>query len=187
MKVLLKEDVEHVGYAGEVHKVADGYGRNFLIPRGLAVLATSGALKQAEMYRERAEARRAQLRAEYDALSEKINAITLEFEALAGDGGRLYGSITTQQIADALNEKLGTDIERRKILGTALREVGEHQVGVRLDRDHTPEVTVVIRPEGGEEEVIQTELQPVTEAEVEDAEDEDSYDYGYDDYDFEDE
>jgi large subunit ribosomal protein L9 len=149
MKVLLKEDVDNLGYAGEVHTVADGYGRNFLLPKGLAVRATPDVMKQAEAWRRRAEARRAELRAEHDLLSDKIRAVTLTFTARAGDSGKLYGSITTAQIADKLNEKLGTEIDRRKIGGEPLRQLGEHHIPVRLSGDHHPEFLVIVQPEGG--------------------------------------
>ncbi|RMD49779.1 MAG: 50S ribosomal protein L9, partial [Candidatus Thermofonsia bacterium] len=88
MKVLLKQDVENLGYAGEVHKVAPGFGRNYLIPQGLAVLATPGMMKQADAWRKKAEARRAQLRAEYEALAAKIQDVTLKFTAKAGNTGK---------------------------------------------------------------------------------------------------
>lgn len=149
MKVLLKEDVYNLGYAGEVHMVADGYGRNFLLPKGLAVKATPEVMKQAEVWRRQADARREELRAEYDALSERIRAVTLTFTARAGDTGKLYGSITTSQIADDLNETLGTDIDRRKVGTDQIRQLGEHMVVVRLDADHQPEFTVIVNPEGG--------------------------------------
>jgi large subunit ribosomal protein L9 len=149
MKVLLKEDVDNLGYAGEVYTVADGYGRNFLLPKGLAVKATPDVMKQAEAWRKRAEARRNELRAEYDQLSDKIRAVTLTFRARAGEGGKLYGSITTAQVADELNRVLGTDIDRRKVGGDTIRQLGEHTIVVRLSADHHPEFTVVVEPEGG--------------------------------------
>ncbi len=148
MKVLLREDVDNLGYAGEVHTVADGFGRNFLLPKGLAVKATPDVMKQAEAWRRRAEAHRAELRAEYDLLSEKIRAVTLTFTARAGDSGKLYGSITTAQLADKLNEKLGTEIDRRKVGGEPLRQLGEHHIPVRLSADHHPEFVVVVQQEG---------------------------------------
>lgn len=147
MKVLLKQDVENVGFAGEVHKVAPGYGRNYLIPRGLAVVATPNAMKQAESWRKRAEARRAELHAEYATLSARIQEVTLTFTACAGETGKLYGSITTAQIADALNERLGTEIDRRKVGDEPLRQLGEHKVVVRLSGDFHPELTVLIEDE----------------------------------------
>ncbi len=149
MKVLLKQDVDNLGYAGEVHTVANGYGRNYLIPQGLAVKATPNEMKQAEIWSKRAAARRAELRAEYETLSAQINELTLTFTAKAGDTGKLYGSITTTQIADAMNEALGTEVDRRKVGAEPLRQLGEHKVVVRLSGDFQPEMTVVIHPEGG--------------------------------------
>lgn len=148
MKVLLKEDVDNLGYAGEVHNVADGYGRNFLLPKGLAVKATPSVMKQADSWRKRADTRRAELRSEYETLSARISELTLTFTARAGDMGKLYGSITTGQIADEMNEALGTEIDRRKVGTEPLRQLGEHKVVVRLSGDFQPELTVMIQPEG---------------------------------------
>lgn len=149
MKVLLKKDVDTLGYAGEVFTVADGYGRNYLIPQGLAVKATPNEMKKADAWRKQAEIRREELRAEHEKLSARIVDVVLTFEARAGDSGKLYGSITTTQIADDLNELLGTDIDRRKVGTEPLRQLGEHKVAVRLSGDYQPELTVVINPEGG--------------------------------------
>ncbi|GAB4270263.1 MAG: 50S ribosomal protein L9 [Candidatus Promineifilaceae bacterium] len=160
MKVLLKQDVENLGYAGEVHKVAPGFGRNYLIPKGLAVLATPAMMKQADAWRKKAEARRAQLRAEYEALSAKIQDVTLKFTAKAGNTGKLYGSITTTQIADELNAVLGTDIDRRKVGTEPLRQLGEHKVVVRLSGEFQPEFTVVIESEEGETAVMEEPVMP---------------------------
>lgn len=162
MKVLLKEDVETLGYAGEVHEVAPGYGRNYLIPRGLAEKATPSTLKAAESWRKRAEARRAQIRKEHEALVQRINEVTLNFTAKAGEQGKLYGSITTAAIADELNETLGIDLDRRKIESAPLRQVGEHQVTVVLSRDYRAHLKVNIHPESEEEG--QEDVTPVAEA-----------------------
>jgi len=167
MKVLLKQDVDNLGMAGEVYTVADGYGRNFLLPKGLAVKATPNVMKQAESWRKQAEAHRAELRAEYDLLSEKIRAVSLSFTARAGDNGKLFGSITTHQIADQLNETLGTEIDRRKVGTEALRQVGEHMVPVRLNADYHPEFRVVILQEGA---VVETAAPVVAEVVEEAAE-----------------
>ncbi len=155
MKVLLKKDVDDLGYAGEVYKVADGYGRNYLIPKGMAVAATPSMMKQAEVWRKKAEARRAQLRAEHEALSARIAETRLVFTARAGETGKLYGSITTSQIADALNEELGTEIDRRKVGVEPLRQLGEHKVVVRLSGEFQPEMTVVVESEDGGEVVME--------------------------------
>lgn len=175
MKVLLREDVDNLGYAGEVHDVANGYGRNYLLPRGLAVKATPGVLKQARAWRERAEARRAELQAKYEELTEKISGMHLVFRAKAGETGRLYGSVTMMDVADRLNEELGTDIDRRKFDSQPLRELGEHRVPIHLDRDFHPQLIVHVHPEGGEteEEEEAKEVEGETaEAEVEAQEEE---------------
>lgn len=165
MKVLLKEDVDNIGYAGEVHAVADGYGRNYLIPQGMAVKASAAAMKQAEVWSNRAAARREELKAEYEELSKRIVDVVLEFTARAGDTGKLYGSITTTQIADEMNELLGTDIDRRKVGSEPLRELGSHKVVVRLSGDFQPELTVNVAPEGGIHTVVDVE-ETVFEGEI---------------------
>jgi large subunit ribosomal protein L9 len=147
MKVLLKEDVDNLGYAGEVHKVAPGFARNFLIPQGMAIKADPGAMKQAEVWRKRAETRRAEIKAEFEALSAKIQEVKLTFKARAGETGKLFGSITTAQMADDLNDALGTDIDRRKVGIEPLRQLGEHAVVVRLSSEFQPEFTVIIENE----------------------------------------
>ncbi len=168
MKVLLKEDVANIGYAGEVHNVADGYGRNYLLPRGLAVLATDSVLKQASAWRARAEARRAELRAENEALTEKISSTHLVFTARAGDTGRLYGSVTMIDVAERLNEELGTSIDRRKFDSPPLRDLGEHRITIHLDRDFHPQITVHVHPEegGDDEEAAGDNGEVATTAEV---------------------
>lgn len=164
MKVLLKEDVDNLGYKGEVMDVADGYGRNYLIPRGLAVKATSGALNEARAWRERAAARMAELQREHESLSARISETILNFTARAGETGKLYGSITTADVVDQLNETLGTEIDRRTLAGQPLRQLGDHMVTVRLSRDYAPQLRVVIHP--FEEEEVASEGE---DAEVADA------------------
>ena len=166
MKVLLKEDVDNLGYAGEIMNVADGYGRNYLIPKGLAVIATAGVLKQASVWRERAAVRMAELQQEHQALAARIEETQLEFTARAGETGKLYGSITSNDIAELLNESLGTEIDKRNVAGGPLRSLGEHQVPIRLSRDFSPRVNVVVVPFSEEPEVEEV-LEPAQEAEVE--------------------
>ena len=152
MKVLLKEDVSNLGYAGEVMDVANGYGRNYLIPQGMAIKATPGALSSAKAWRERAKIRLTELRKEHEALSTRISEVNLIFYAKAGETGKLYGSVTTNDVVDALNAELGTSVDRRSIVGEPLRQLGDHQVTVRLSRDYQPQVMVTIHPEGEVEE-----------------------------------
>src|SRR5512139_4331655 len=106
MKVMLVKDVYKLGRAGDIKKVADGFGRNFLIPQGLAVLATAGALKQVERIRSQAEVRRTEQNSELKDLAAQINGLILVFHAKAGETGKLYGSITTQDVATAIQEKV---------------------------------------------------------------------------------
>lgn len=169
MKVLLKKDVDTLGYAGEVHDVSPGYGRNYLIPQGLGVKATPGVLKAAESWRKKAEARREQLRREHEALVDRLSGTTLTFTAKAGDQGKLYGSITTQNMADALMEELGVEIDRRKIDSTGLRQIGEHQVPIVLSRDYRAHITIFIHPEMEEEAVVEEVVVVAEEVEEEEA------------------
>ncbi len=148
MKVLLIKDVYKLGRAGDVKRVADGFGRNFLMPQGLAVLATPGALKQVEHIRAKATARRAVLNNELGAIAEQINGQVFTFSSRAGETGKLYGSITAQMVTDALNEKLGTKIDRHQVEMEPVRNLGEHKARVRLTVDLTPEIKVIVYREG---------------------------------------
>ncbi len=148
MRVLLIKDVYKLGRAGDVKRVADGYGRNFLLPQGLAVLATMGALTQADRIRSQAAVRRAQLNDEMGGVSEKITGLVLTFASKAGETGKLYGSITTQMIADAINNKVGTNIDRRAVEIQPVRTLGEHKARIRLTMDLVPEIKVIVHREG---------------------------------------
>lgn len=148
MKVLLLKDVYKLGRAGDVKRVADGFGRNYLIPQGLAVLATEGARKQAENIRQQATVRRAQLNEEMSGVASLLKDITLTFPAKAGETGKLYGSVTPQNIADALSEKIKVEIDRRSVDVEPIRQLGVHQVNIRLTMDLAPEVTVIVHREG---------------------------------------
>ena len=148
MKVLLIKDVYKLGRAGDVKKVADGYGRNFLIPQGLAMLATAGALKQVEKIRSQAEVRRTELNSELKDLAAQINGITLIFDAKAGETGKLYGSITTQDVATAIQEKTRFEVKKQQIDMQPIRNLGEFKAHVRLTMDLVPEVKVIVHREG---------------------------------------
>ena len=144
MKVILLDYVYKHGVAGEVIDVADGYARNFLIPKGLAVKATPGELKRASKLRDQAKAKRAALENRLTELAEEIDGVELIFGRRAAVTGKLFGSVTTQEIADALHEKTGVDINRRRISQQALREIGSHEVPVRLGSDQSPLLTITI-------------------------------------------
>jgi large subunit ribosomal protein L9 len=148
MEVLLKQDVKGVGHAGDIKKVASGYARNYLIPQGLAMPADKGAAKQAQQIKSAAERKRDRERASAASLAGRINASSLLFTARAADTGRLFGSITASDIAEALQQRLGVEISKRQIeLEHPLRDLGSHQVPVHLLSDVVPHVTVVIERE----------------------------------------
>jgi large subunit ribosomal protein L9 len=148
MKVMLIKDVYKLGRAGDVKKVADGYGRNFLLPQGLAVLATPGALKQIERIRSQAEIRRTEQNQELKGLSGEIEGVVLTFISKAGETGKLYGSITTQNVADALQEKIRFEVKRHQIDMQPIRNLGEFTANVRLTMDLVPEIKIIVHREG---------------------------------------
>ena len=147
MQVILLQDLYKHGVAGEVVKVADGFARNFLIPRKMAVRATPSALRQTETVRKNVEARRAQYNNMLNDLARQIDGVELIFGRRAASTGKLFGSVTTQEIADQLDRVSGVDINRRRISQQSLREVGTHQVTVRLGTEIAPTLTVTIVPE----------------------------------------
>jgi large subunit ribosomal protein L9 len=148
MDVLLLKDVQGLGEAGEVKRVADGYGRNYLIPQGLAMMARPGAVKQAER-EAAAEARRKDRElTEAQELAQALDGLTVNFQARAGETDRLYGSITKANIAEALEEQVGQEVDRRKIdLDEPLKELGTHAVTIRLAPEAQAKVTVIIERE----------------------------------------
>ncbi len=151
MKIILTRDVYNLGQAGDVKDIATGYARNYLIPKGLAVKATPGILKEFDLRRATEASREERLAARAEALAQRLSEVALIFEAKASEKGRLFGSITTTDIAEALEREVGEKFDRRKhILSEPLRQVGEHVVSVRLTPDVVTEVQVVVKPEGGE-------------------------------------
>jgi large subunit ribosomal protein L9 len=165
MKVLLTQDVFNLGHAGDVKVVADGYGRNFLLPRGMAVLATIGAIKSAERIASKALVRRASDRANVDAQATVINGTTVTVIARSGEKGKLFGSVTAAHVAAELSKKLGSEFDKRRIgLREPIRDVGTYTIPVRLATDVVPTITLVVMPEG----VVETVPVPVVaEAAVE--------------------
>jgi large subunit ribosomal protein L9 len=144
MKVILLSDVYKHGVAGEVIEVSDGFARNWLLPKNLARKATPGALKQAENLRAQAAARKSALDERLNDLARQIDGVELFFGRRASPTGKLFGSVTTSEIAEELNKKTGIDINRRRISQTALREIGTHEVPVRLGSESSPTLKITI-------------------------------------------
>jgi large subunit ribosomal protein L9 len=148
MEVLLREDVDHLGHRGQVVRVRSGYGRNYLLPQGLAIEATPGNKRQITEQRRVLEKRETRERATAEGQADKLNGLELVFERRAGEHGILYGSVTSMDIAAALKEH-GYEIERRRIsLREAIKEIGEYDVAVKLHREVNPTVRVLVRKEG---------------------------------------
>jgi large subunit ribosomal protein L9 len=146
IEVILKEHVEHLGSRGEIVKVADGYARNFLFPRKLALLVTDENKRQIERDRAKAEVREAEERTQAEALSHRLEALDLQIARRVGENETLYGSVTTSDIAEALRSHEFT-IDRRKIqLADPLKALGEHTVPIKLHRDVTAQVKVRVVP-----------------------------------------
>jgi large subunit ribosomal protein L9 len=142
MEVILREDIEKLGHRGQVVKVAPGYARNFLLPKRLAVLATDSNKKIVEQERAAYLRREAKVKSEAEDLSKLMNGVVLSIARKAGEEGHLFGSVTSQDIADALG-KLNYTLERRKILlDEPIKQLGEYTVPIRLHREVTTNVTV---------------------------------------------
>ncbi len=150
--ILLREDVDALGGRGEIVKVKAGYARNYLLPQGLATLATKGNVKHIEQERSALLKKAAEEKSTAEAQKEQMGTIALSFERKAGEGGTLFGSVTSMDVAEALQAK-GYEIDRRKIsLREAIKETGEYTVNVKLYRDVFLQVPVTVTAEGGEVE-----------------------------------
>lgn len=145
MKIVLREDVDSLGHKGDLVDVADGYARNFLVPRGLAMKATRGGIAQAEAMRRNRAVRDDRDRGAAQELADRITATPITITARAGEGGKLFGSITSTDVAEAIAAKVGPEIDRRAIqLGEPLKELGAVEVPVRLHADVTAMVQVEV-------------------------------------------
>ena len=147
MKVILNQEVRGVGAPGDIVEVADGYGRNYLLPRNLARLATAGAVRQAEGIRSRRAAREIADLEQARTVAAHLESLRVVIPAKAGKEGRLFGSITTPQIVDAVARTGGTQIDRRRIhLDSAIKNVGTHRITVRLHPEVEATVNVEVVP-----------------------------------------
>lgn len=155
MEVLLREDLDNLGERGQIVRVRRGYGRNFLLPRGLAVQATASNVRQIEDERRVLAKREAREKAAAEAASKSLEGVSLEFERKAGEEGRLFGSVTVLDIVKAF-EAAGHTVDRHRIrLADHIKTVGEHEVTVRLHRDVLVPVKITVTPEGGAAEAVE--------------------------------
>ena len=144
MEVILREDIERLGNRGQVVRVADGYARNFLLPKRLAVAATDGNRKIVEQERQAHLRREAKQKGEAEDLSKLLSGVTVTIAQKAGENDQLFGSVTSKDVADALAAKNFT-IDRRKVLmDEPIKQLGEFKIPVRLHKDVTAEVTVQV-------------------------------------------
>jgi large subunit ribosomal protein L9 len=145
MRIVLRNDVENLGQKGDMVDVADGYARNYLVPKGLAIKATPGAQKQADAMRRNREAQERRSRESAQAIAAQLGRGTVEVKARAGEGGRLFGSITASDIADAVEAQLSVELDRRRIeLDEPLKELGVVDVPVRLHADVDAAIRVAV-------------------------------------------
>ena len=162
-KILLREDVDDLGARGEIVRVRAGYARNYLLPRKLAVEATSSNVKAIELERAALLKKEAAARATAEGQGEQIGKLVLEFKRKSGEQGALYGSVTSMDIAEALQER-GYEIDRHRIhLREPIKRLGDFQVPLRLHREVSIDLQVKVSPEG---EVIVGHLTPDQEAEL---------------------
>ena len=148
MEVILREHVDNLGERGEIVKVADGYARNYLLPRKLALPATAGNRKHVERERKIVEARESQEKAQAEAMAARLAAVDLTVARRVGDTEQLYGSVTAADIVDLLKER-GFDVDRRKlILPEAIKAIGDHDVPLKLHREVTVALKVHVVKEG---------------------------------------
>jgi len=153
MQVILVQDVERVGHEGDILTVADGYARNYLLPRGLAVKADRGALRDLENRRHAIEKRAAEKRAVAEQAAAELSSKLITVTATAGQGTRLHGTVTAAQIAEAAAAQLGLEIDRRDIdIAEPIRELGDYLISAKLYKDVAAQLPVKVVREGGEEE-----------------------------------
>ncbi len=148
MKVLLIKDVYKLGRAGEIKKVADGYGRNYLIPQGFAIPATHGAMQQAERISVKATERRATLNEALSDVAQVLEGKKLMFPVKAGETGRLYGSVSSDDIIEAIFANYEIELEKRQVETEPIRQLGTFKVPIHLTMDLVPEITVIVHREG---------------------------------------
>ena len=148
MKVVLRDDIENVGRKGDLIEVTDGFARNYLVPRGLAMKATKGVVQQADAMRRNRDARDAREREAAQALADQLTGQRIELRARAGEGGRLFGSVTAADVVEAVRVQTGVELDRRKTqLADPLKELGAVEIPVKLHTDVEVTLSVDVVPE----------------------------------------
>jgi large subunit ribosomal protein L9 len=147
VRVILRAEVRGLGRTGDIKDVADGYARNYLLPKGLAIEATGGELKVLAQERQTEKTKKDRAHQDAEELAKRLGEVTLVFKLKAGDQGKTFGSVTAKEVADALKKEAKADIDKTKIvLREPLRSLGVHKVEVRLLTDVRANVTVAIEP-----------------------------------------
>jgi large subunit ribosomal protein L9 len=147
MKIILQKEVDKLGVPGDVVSVADGFARNYLVPRGLAIPASKGAVRHAESLKRAHEERTAKARKEAEELAERLRATTLRVKVKAGEDGKLFGSVTAHELADEIERQARESLDRRLVhLDEPIRSLGTHEVHVRLHPEVTATISVEVEP-----------------------------------------
>ena len=144
MKVILQQDVKGQGKKGQMVEVSEGYARNFLLPRKLAIAATTDAINTMNLKEKARRAEEARLKAEAEATAEKLKECQVKLTAKAGQGGRLFGSVTTKEVAEELKKQFGLDIEKRKIAMADIKAYGSYEAEIKFSHGITAKLTVIV-------------------------------------------
>ena len=144
MKIVLRADVDNLGRKGDLVSVADGYARNYLVPKGLAMAATDGVAKQAEAMRRSRQVRDLREKDGAEATARQLAAKIIEIKARAGEGGRLFGSVTSTDIAEAIEAQTGVHLDRRKLSVEPIKSLGTHEVPIRLHSEVEVPITIEV-------------------------------------------
>ena len=147
MKIVLRADVENLGHKGDLVEVAPGYARNYLVPKGLAMAATEGVTRQAESMRRSRQVRDLREKEGAEAVARQLAAKRIEVKARAGEGGRLFGSITSTDIAEAVEAQTGVHLDRRKLHVEPIKTLGTHEVPIRLHAEVDVPLTIEVVPQ----------------------------------------
>jgi large subunit ribosomal protein L9 len=145
VKIVLRSDVDNLGHKGDLLEVSDGYARNYLVPRGLAIVATKGVVKQAEAMQRSRGVRDMRERQGAQAVAQQLTTKRVTIAARAGEGGKLFGSVTATDVADAVAQQTGVELDRRKLhLDEPLKSLGVHELAIRLHSDVEATLTIEI-------------------------------------------